>query len=64
MNLMPMIPSSGWNHTVMYFSIGQKLLETIATELQHPNPGVVIHGGVQIMQQMHDKNVLLGTLKK
>lgn len=43
---------------------GQTLLETIATKLRHPNPGIVIQGGAQIMQQLYDKNVILGTLEK
>ena len=40
---------------------GQDILISIARELNHPNPDVVINGGLQIMQDMHEKNILLGT---
>ncbi len=42
---------------------GMKLLETIAAELQHPDPGVVIQGGLEIMNEMRDKEVVLGILQ-
>lgn len=41
---------------------GLELLQQIAEELQHPNPDVVIQGGLQIMQQMNAAGILLGTL--
>ena len=40
---------------------GEQLLTRIADELQHPQPVKVIQGGVQLMQEMRDKTVLLGT---
>jgi hypothetical protein len=40
--------------------IGRTLLENIAEELQHKNPEVVINGGLEIMQNLRAKDVLLG----
>ena len=40
---------------------GRALLETIAKELNHPNPDIVINGGLEIMQDLHAKDILLGT---
>lgn len=40
---------------------GRNALETIAGELGHPDPGVVINGGLEIMQGLLEKGVLLGT---
>ncbi len=42
---------------------GRALLETIVKELNHPNPDVVIDGGLEIMQDLHVKDILLGTKK-
>lgn len=39
---------------------GQKLLEQIAQELKHPDPHVVINGGLEIMEKMLGKDILLG----
>lgn len=39
---------------------GQQILQSIAEELQHPNPETVIQGGLQIMQQFLEKDILLG----
>jgi hypothetical protein len=39
---------------------GGNLLNTIARELQHPRPEVVINGGVEIMQNLLSKDILLG----
>ncbi|MEM7467889.1 MAG: putative DNA-binding domain-containing protein [Pseudomonadota bacterium] len=39
---------------------GQSMLEQIASEMGHANPEVVINGGLEIMQQLVDKAVLLG----
>ncbi|MBL1141237.1 MAG: DUF2063 domain-containing protein [Proteobacteria bacterium] len=41
---------------------GKELLGSIADELKHPQPDVVINGGLAIMQDMHEKNILLGIL--
>jgi uncharacterized protein len=40
---------------------GVKILESIAAELQHPEPQVVIDGGKQILQGMYEKDIILGT---
>ena len=40
---------------------GRALLEAIAKEINHPNPDVVINGGLEIMQDLHVKDILLGT---
>jgi len=39
---------------------GDSLLKTIAGELQHPRPEVVVNGGLEIMQNFMSKDVLLG----
>ncbi len=39
---------------------GQQILQNIAEELQHPSPEIVIQGGLQTMQQLLAKDVLLG----
>lgn len=43
---------------------GRELLQIIASELGHPDPDVVIKGGMEIMQNMHNKDILPGTRKK
>jgi hypothetical protein len=40
---------------------GRAALELVARELRHPDPGVVIEGGRQILQQWHDLGIVLGT---
>ncbi len=42
---------------------GRALLEIIANEMNHPDPSVVINGGLQTMQELRSRNILLGTLK-
>lgn len=42
---------------------GREILTKIAEELNHPNPDVVIQGGLEIMQGFLDKDILLGTKK-
>lgn len=42
---------------------GREILTRIADELNHPNPGVVIQGGLEIMQGFLTKDILLGTKK-
>ena len=41
---------------------GRKLLEQIAAELAHPDPDQVISGGLEIMQNLRRKDILLGVL--
>lgn len=40
---------------------GRRQLEQIAVELRHPNPEVVIEGGQQTLNLMHERGILLGT---
>jgi hypothetical protein len=40
---------------------GRQLLEQIALELRHPEPEVVIAGGMEILRGLQDKDILLGT---
>ena len=39
---------------------GKEILNLIAEELKHPNPQVVIEGGLQILHDMKLRNVILG----
>lgn len=41
----------------------EQLLGSIAEELQHPNPQLVIQGGCQILMQLKNSDILLGTYK-
>jgi hypothetical protein len=38
----------------------KQMLENIAHQLNHPDPNIVIEGGLQIMQDLKDRNVILG----
>ncbi|UCC57375.1 MAG: putative DNA-binding domain-containing protein [Gammaproteobacteria bacterium] len=40
---------------------GEALLSRIARELNHPDPGVVIKGGEEILRNMKQKDIILGT---
>ena len=40
---------------------GEQLLHRIATEMSHPQPGVVVNGGTGILNNLLKKNILLGT---
>lgn len=42
---------------------GMACLQKIAKELQHPNEQVVIQGGLQILQQLQQHDIILGTWK-
>ena len=42
----------------------KQILENIAEQMNHPDPNVVIEGGMQIMQDLKDRNVILGINKK
>lgn len=39
---------------------GQENLQAIAEELQHPQPEIVIKGGLEILQQMQQRDIVLG----
>lgn len=41
---------------------GLQVLEHIAQEMQHPNPQLVIEGGLATMQQLRDLDIILGTV--
>jgi len=40
---------------------GEQLLQAIAAELSHPQPEVVVQGGMDILNNLLKKNILLGT---
>lgn len=40
---------------------GRKLLQQIATELNHPDPEVVIQGGSETLTALRERSILLGT---
>ena len=40
---------------------GRQLLEEIAGELQHPDPGVVMQSGLQLLAELRERNVIIGT---
>jgi hypothetical protein len=40
---------------------GRAALETIGEELQHPDPGIVIHGGAEILQHWRQLGIVLGS---
>ena len=40
---------------------GKGILLLIAEQLQHPNPDAVINGGLEIMQDFKNKDIILGT---
>ena len=42
---------------------GMQLLQQIAADLQHPNPDVVVTGGLQTLDEWFKRDVLLGTYK-
>ena len=46
--------SQGLNET------GRSLLARVAAEMQHPNPDVVVAGGIEIMRELCDSDVLVG----
>lgn len=41
--------------------IGKEILLSIVEQLQHPNPEAVIKGGLEIMQDFKNKDIILGT---
>jgi hypothetical protein len=42
---------------------GRRLLQEIAAELKHPNPDVVLQGGLQILENLRTRDVVLGSRK-
>lgn len=43
---------------------GKELLANIAGELNHPDPDVVINGGKAIMEEMRNRDIILGTVER
>ena len=41
----------------------KQILENIAEQMQHPDPQIVIEGGNQILQDLKNRNVILGVKK-
>lgn len=41
----------------------KQILENIAEQMSHPDPSVVIKGGMEIMQDLKERNVILGVNK-
>jgi hypothetical protein len=39
---------------------GRQALETIAQELEHPQPETVVNGGLEIMERLRERHVVLG----
>ncbi len=42
---------------------GRQLLQQIAEEMQHPEPETIIQGGLQILAQLREEDIVLGTKK-
>jgi hypothetical protein len=42
---------------------GKQVLELISQEMQHPNPQVVIDGGLATLNSLREHDIVLGTLK-
>ena len=40
---------------------GRQALEQVAAELQHPNPHVVLDGGKQVLDDLRQRGIVLGT---
>ncbi len=43
------------------FMTGRQALETVAKEMQHPDPDVVINGGITIFADLYERDIILGT---
>jgi hypothetical protein len=42
---------------------GQAALEKIAAEIDHPRPDTVVEGGLEILKNLRDRQIILGTDK-
>jgi hypothetical protein len=40
---------------------GETLIRQVATELNHPNPDIVVQGGYDLLKQWRDRQIVLGT---
>jgi len=43
---------------------GEQLLQRIATEMSHPQPDVVIRGGIETLRELAQKDIILGIKKQ
>ena len=43
---------------------GEQMLNRIATEMSHPQPDVVINGGIAILRELAQKDIVLGVKKQ
>ena len=43
---------------------GEQLLQRIATEMSHPQPDVVIRGGIETLGDLAQKDIILGKKKQ
>ncbi len=43
---------------------GEQLLNRIAEEMSHPQPEVVVNAGMQILKELVEKDIILGTKKQ
>lgn len=58
MQLINLLKINGQSETK---ATGMQLLQQIVDEMQHPNPDVVISGGLETMKQWLNRDILLGT---
>ncbi|HMV13500.1 MAG TPA: hypothetical protein PJ996_11170, partial [Nitrosomonas sp.] len=42
---------------------GQTILQRIAVEMNHPQPDMIVTYGEQLMQQLKEQGILLGTVR-
>jgi hypothetical protein len=42
---------------------GDQLLNRVANEMSHPQPGVVVNGGMEILRELAEKDIILGIKK-
>lgn len=45
-------------------SSGRAILQQVAQEMQHPNPQAVIDGGLTTLQELKEKDIILGTAQQ
>ena len=43
---------------------GEQLLQRITTEMSHPQPDVVVNGGIEILRGLAEKDIILGVKKQ
>jgi hypothetical protein len=60
MHLLNRLTSNAQSETKL---AGMRLLQQIADEMQHPEPDVVIAGGLQTLREWQERDIVLGTYK-